>query len=523
MTQHLTAAAVAGRPLGFSSILFPGGEDPDSPRPPEPDFFDDLNLDHVVEAVIAGRDDYDLAPLFHHPLGTVEEITYRHEVFRDLEHPDLFGWVRHWAEQWSSMGKALALAAKLRHRHQKAWWFLESVDRYCQTVQDAAAGIAELDPQSAGLIAFADHLAGYAGSAEFARLRQDTARVRKALSEVSYCLHIQANHIRVSPARDEPDYSTQVLATFERFKRNAAKDYRESFKNYAEMNHVEEWILDLVAKLHPDTFAALDEFSQQHRDFAEPTLLRFDREIQFYAAYLHYLEPLRAAGLSFCYPTVSTTSRAVHAVATFDLALAHHLAGRTTVVVNEFHLEGNERVFVVSGPNQGGKTTFARTFGQLHYLARLGCPVPGKAAHLFLYDSMFTHFEKREDLETLSGKLQDDLIRIKSILQWATADSIIILNEIFTSTTLDDATFLGRKVMDQVLALGTLGVCVTFVDELARLGSATVSMVSTVDPDNPATRTYKVVRKPADGLAYAAAIAAKHGLTHDEIRRRLTS
>jgi DNA mismatch repair protein MutS len=64
-------------------------------------------------------------------------------------------------------------------------------------------------------------------------------------------------------------------------------------------------------------------------------------------------------------------------------------------------------------------------------------------------------------------------------------------------------------------------VYVTFVDELASLDDATVSMVSLVTPENPALRTYKVVRKPADGLAYAAAIANKYGLSYRSLRRRI--
>jgi hypothetical protein len=70
-------------------------------------------------------------------------------------------------------------------------------------------------------------------------------------------------------------------------------------------------------------------------------------------------------------------------------------------------------------------------------------------------------------------------------------------------------------------ALGLLGVYVTFVDELASRNAACVSMVGTVVPDNPAERTLKIVRKPADGLAYAAAIAGKYRLTYRQLKERL--
>ena len=161
--------------------------------------------------------------------------------------------------------------------------------------------------------------------------------------------------------------------------------------------------------------------------------------------------------------------------------------------------------------------------GQLHYLASLGYPVPAREAALFLPDRVFTHFEREEDLATLRGKFEDELVRIRAVLDEATGDSVLVMNESFASTTLRDALFVGERMLERMTARGLLGVYVTFVDELSSLNEACVSMVGTVVPDNPGERTYQIVRKPADGLAYAAAIAGKYGLTYRQLKERLAS
>lgn len=455
-------------------------------------------------------------------LGDAETIRYRQEIFKDLEQGDVYGCVSAFAQRMRDMRARLAQAAKLRYRYQQDSWFVDAVDTYCDAVGSLACDLAAAEVRSPGLNAFRGFLSSYVESAAFTALVAGSKTVREGLGGIRYCVHRKGLRVSVRKYDDETDYSADVLATFERFKQGGVKDYRVRFRADVEMNQVEERIADLVAQLFPEAFSALDDYRARHRDYLDPTIRAFDREVQFYVSYLELIAPLRSAGLHLCYPDVSGESKDVFAYDTFDLALANKLtANRHGIVCNDFSLTGAERVFVVSGPNQGGKTTFARTFGQLHHLACLGYPVPGSKARLFVFDKLFTHFAKEEDLSNFSGKLEDDIVRVRDILNDATPDSIVVINEIFASTTLNDALFLARKVLDTIIELGLLCVFVTFLDELASISEATVSMVSTVVADNPAERTYKVVRKPADGLAYALAIAEKYGLTQDRLSRRL--
>ena len=516
-----TSLRTAEKNAVFESILF------DRSRlelvSQSPEFFSDLNLDQVIAAITSGREEYNLQPFFHTLLEDLETVNYRHDIFRDLENQETLDSIRSFAIQMRAMRSDLSLAEKLHYKHQKQALFFEAIEIYVAAVHEFRRKLEQTELRSAGLLAFRRYITDYAETRAFAWLSAETESLRDALARIQYCLHIRGGLVEVTPYESEVDYGVEVLGTFSKFSQGASEQYRFQLPSGVEMNHVEAAILDLVARLYPQIFAALDEYCRRYSDCLDSTVTRFDREIQFYLAVIDHIDRMKKSGLCFCYPSLSSQSKEVFGRDVFDLALAWKLVSENKrVVSNDFHLQGPERILVITGPNQGGKTTFARTFGQLHYLAKIGCPAPGAEARLFLCDRLFTHFEREEEVRNLTGKLEDDLLRMREVLGAATSNSILIMNESFLSTTLNDALFLSKEIIKKIIERGMLCVTVTFIYELASFNENTVSMVSTVDPSDPTVRTFKVVRKPADGLAYAAALAAKHRLTSDGIKSRIS-
>jgi DNA mismatch repair protein MutS len=518
------AAARSDARSTFRSVLTLASDEGRAAETSEtPPFFRDLNFDQVVASITIGKQDYNLAPFFNHPLKTVEAVEYRQDVMTDLEDPRRLEAVDAFAKELRTIREHVAQAGKLHYKLQKLAWSLDAIELYCNAAKQLLSALLAAPPRSAGLSGFLAYLDVYVGSPAFQKMMADAAALKARLASVRYRLTIGLGFVTVSAYRGEADYGAEIQADFEKFRQRAAADHVFKFNEFPQMNHIEAGILTRVALLFPDLFAELEGFVERNASFLEPTISRFDREIQFYVATLAHMRRFREAGLPFCFPKLSAESKAEGVSRCYDLALAQKLVdAKQEIVTNDYVLDGRERIIIVSGPNQGGKTTFARTFGQLHHLAALGCPVPAESARLFLFDRMFTHFEKEEDITNLRGKLHDDLTRLHQTLSQATSNSIIILNEVFNSTSLEDAIFLSTKVLTSVIALDALCICVTFIDELASLSRTTVSIASNVKPGDLAERTFKITRRPPDGLAYAISVAEKYRLTYRQLAERLS-
>lgn len=487
----------------------------------------DLKLDQVIDELTAGAEDPEsLRHLFSTPLGGVDAVRYRQRVFADLEHDAVLDGFRSFAQEMGRLRRRSATAAKVTDRPTWGALILDEVGSYCEALQSLDRCLEAAPLSSDALCRFRRFVRSYVDSAGFVALCDEARAVRAALDAVRYCVRVRGLRVEVARYEGEGDYSAEVEASFERFAQGDTRQYGIRYRAEPALGHVGVQILALVARLFPEEFGALDRLAVAHAGFVDPVFEQVRQELAFYLSYLDVLEPLRPAGLRWCLPEiedgVGLGGHGEEAYDIYDLALALKLTReRRAVVPNDFVLGPGERVVVVSGPNQGGKTTLSRAVGQLHFLASLGCPVPGSAARLFLPDRIFTHFAREESRSATGGRLEDDVVRAGCILEAASAASLIVMNEPFSSTALEDARFLGREAIERVLERDATCVYVTFVDELSRLDPRVASMVSTVSGEDPSQRTLKVVRAPADGLAYAEALAAREGVTYDQLRRRI--
>lgn len=494
----------------------------------EPECFHDLSLHRLVESVIVGREEYDLKPFFFAPPKDFSTISYRHEVWLDLENNELLSCIEAFAERMREARRRMTKSSKSYYPREKQRWHLDSAQTYIEAVNLLLTDLRRIGPASRAFHMFLEKLADYAGSSRFQELAAQERGVRSALAGVHYQLRLSGDSVTVSPFESVDDYTTAIEATFAKFRQGETKDYRVKFPELGSMNHVDAAILDMVVRLHPEPFRLLENFCNRWSAFFDEDVVAFERDSQFYTALFGYVQELRRDGLPFCLPKMSAKSKETNCRDAFDIALADAQRKRkekdkAIPVLNDIALRGKERVLVITGPNQGGKTTYARLFGQIHYLAALGLLVPAREASLFRCDHVFTHFERQEDATSERGKLQEELTRLHRILSEASPDSVIVLNEMFSSTSVEDARKLSRQILERIFSLDALCACTTFLDELSVLNEKTVSIVAEVDKNDLTRRTFRLERRPADGLAYAMALAEKHQLTYTLLRRRIKS
>jgi DNA mismatch repair ATPase MutS len=418
------------------------------------------------------------------PLYTWEEISFRQEMIKDcLEHEDLtrslYEVSRDMLKRWSELGRVPSEtfqqgnpAAKLLNEILVLELFMNSLSRVKELLTEAD------DLKAKGFITLKkEFLEKYSEDRE--------QYVKSVLEDIAFYTE------SVSDGEEERKTVTKPRIVLEcgledglKFSSMKLEEISSEKSKYYKPGSTIALFKDIVEARTPDSFSAVNDIrvaeqtkilevtvvsylADELKGFMEEFSTFFDRlkyQMGFYLASVQLVRQLERFELEWCYPTVCDRN---------DLEfeeLKECVMGmgiQTRIVGNTCSFEKKD-LLIVTGANQGGKSTFLRSIGIAQVMLQCGLPVTARAFSSGLFPKIFVHFTRREDSEMNSGRLDEELGRMSKIVDEIGDDSLILLNESFATTTEKEGSVIAYDIIKALSEAGVRILTVTHLLSFAR-------------------------------------------------------
>lgn len=512
----------------------------------------DLGLASIIRAIAPGQHGRFVAQMLGELPSDPATIAYRQAVLRDLVNDTKLA-----AALQATMPQLRALA----EAGQPSRWGdeppllqvatrLSELETYIAAVASLADALTvpALTLHSDGLRALRDRVVAVQAEPDFLRLAEEIPALRAVLD--------QAGSVTIGINLDsqlQPDSATIVSVNPHRFSgkgtligrllgdrnssntvRGAGDQYRASAAPGRTPEH--ELFRELNAMLErvaAPVLSALDTY----RRVSGRWLGVLEGELAFYLGAVRLFERVQAAGYTLCWPTIAPIDEqrcAITQCFSLDLLLRSIAAtpdGQPHIVRNDIDFGKHNRIAVVTGPNSGGKTTYARMVAQAQVLFQAGLMVPGTSAQISPVRGVFSHFAVAERQEIGGGRLAEELERLDRIFDHADRTSLIILNEPFASTDHVAGRALANDVSMGLRMLGARVVFVThlyeLVEDLQRASSEGVQSLvaqatsTSANGSSHVQPTYMIMPGQPQPLAYAQELARHYGLSRTQLTERV--
>lgn len=428
----------------------------------EPDLAADLELGILLEAM-AGGDKFLLAIArqgLHSGLGRPAEITYRQHVLADCVAQA--GTVRDLYD--------LAVEAADAERHVFAFLFRASPDTilwrsrqvmelYLTSLRRLAGLAAKhaADFRSEGFTRFFAILASELTSDYFAEMEARLTELEFKRGTLMSARHGEGGKGTGYVLRRHPP----VRGWRDRLPGKSRAAYSFTIPDRDEAGA--RTLSALTSRAVNDTANALAQSADHVRDFFR--LLR--DELAFYLGCLNLRMRLVAGGQPVCYPVPAAVgSGALDARGLYDASLALTLDG--PVIGNDVAADGRQLI-LITGANQGGKSTFLRAVGQAQLMLQAGMFVPARSLSSGVCTGIFTHFKREEDATMERGKLDEELMRMSVIADRIRSGGLLLCNESFASTNEREGSQIAREI---IRAMSEAGIRIVFVTHLYDLAES---------------------------------------------------
>jgi len=516
----------------------------------------DLRLDELISAFTTDHTSRkEIQPLFDRLPRDPDVISYRQAVLDDLlAHPEL-------TEGLTSLLPVIHSLFEFSHHSRSEMSWLHEVVRRAEELQniiDCFEGMGRiLDAMEAGI-----HSEGLRNlQEEIGRARKDPVyqnllrelplMLSRLQSSASITIGVNLDS-RLRPVQatllsvNEKPFTDQSLL-------NRLFGVRTDQAGIASLHSVPQQVAGLDGPVDPLMVPLFADLAKVLEKTAIPIADQLDQyasihgnlftdlrqALIFYLGAVRFIRQLEKLGLPMCRPQiVPAEERRCEVKDSFNVHLALRQPGAgngmgSEIVMNDLLLEPEGGILILTGPNGGGKTTYMQGVGVVHIMAQLGCHVPGRQATVSPLDQLFTHFPLEEKPESGTGRFGEEAMRLGKIFEQVTRHSLVLLNETLSSTNFSESLYLAQDIVRILRRIGARAIYSTHLHELAGRvdelnesvpgDSKIVSVVSSpvdvsMQADGPEMRRrYKLEMRPPLGQSYAREIAARYGISYQQL------
>ena len=264
----------------------------------------------------------------------------------------------------------------------------------------------------------------------------------------------------------------------------------------------------------------VQNFVLENTDF----LLNLMPEIEFLVKGTNLMRTLKEKGLTLCKPEIVTDKNIFVANEIYNPCVA--LKVDDEIITNDVEFKDDIMIFVLTGPNRGGKSVITCAIGLAQAMLQLGMFIPATSATISIADGIYTHFPTGADDTIDKGRLGEECARLRDIFEDVTHDSLVLLDESLSSTGSYEASYIAAEVLAGFSRIGCRCLFSTHLHELAAEidninartapdgGTKIDSLVAGIEDGK---RSFKIYRMKPDGKSYARDIADKYGLSYENI------
>ena len=250
-------------------------------------------------------------------------------------------------------------------------------------------------------------------------------------------------------------------------------------------------------------------------------------DLQFILVVTKIHKKLVESGVPLCIPKYhAKAERIFRAKQLYNPALAIRMSEAGTInsiVSNNIEFDEKGQIYILTGPNNGGKTVFLVSVGMAQILAQLGMLIPAKSIDISPVDRIYVHFPKYSTKENM-GRLEEECARIKEIFATINTHSLCLFDETFSSTDSEEGCGLAFEILRAIRSYGAHAIFGTHFHQLGRRideaksdGECDGFDFLNAGIEEGKRRTYKITRGKPEGKSYAAGIAAKYGLSFETL------